>query len=132
MKVNQVISRGYEAFVLDENTRKLLAEKFPPKYPEWIGHHITNIFGVQKDDARPYGQQYTFVVVGYVEDDGIEALVVERDGSSKRPDGKIYHITWSLDRTKGWKPVDSNRIIAQGPIAPVDRVTFKAPLMFLR
>ncbi len=51
-------------------------------------------------------------------DDGrsLECLVVEIDGSSDRPDGSTYHITWSLGadrkaresndvlRDKGWQP----------------------------
>jgi hypothetical protein len=36
----------------------------------------------------------------------VEALVVELNGSTKRPDGNTYHITWSL--AEGRKPVESN------------------------
>ncbi len=53
-------------------------------------------------------------VVGYAFDAaGIEALVVEVNGSILRLDNKIYHITMSLDRTAGFKPVDSNTLISQ-------------------
>jgi len=51
-------------------------------------------------------------VVGYVDDgEGLEALVVSVNGSTERPDGKIYHITWSLN--EGRKPVESNDLLAK-------------------
>lgn len=125
--------RGYEAFLLDEETRQDLAERFPPKYPEWIGHHITHKFGVFHDKTHLYGQLGEFSVVGYVDDgEGLEALIVSRDGNIYRPDGKIYHITWSLDRDKGKKPVQSNELIAKGNWQPVATYRFNAPLYFLK
>ena len=42
--------------------------------------------------------------------EGIQALVCEVDGTTKRPDGGTYHITWSLDPEK-FAPVDSNELI---------------------
>jgi len=112
--MNTTNRSGYEAFVLDDATRARLAKLFVPSYPEWVGHHVTNRFGVLREDNRSFGSVHNFEVVGYAHKDGIEALVVSRNGSTKRPDGKVYHLTWSLDRSKGWKPVDSNRIIAEG------------------
>jgi hypothetical protein len=52
-------------------------------------------------------------------DDGksLECLVVELDGTTDRPDGSTYHITWSLGagrnaresndvlRNQGWEPI---------------------------
>ncbi|WP_434083261.1 hypothetical protein, partial [Escherichia coli] len=53
-------------------------------------------------------------IVGYANDsEGLEALVVEVDGTVDRTDGKIYHCTWSLDRSKGFKPADSNKLVSQ-------------------
>lgn len=130
MKVKQILHEGYEAFVLDETTRQKLAKTFPPKYPEWIGHHITNRFGVPRGENRPFGQEFQFEVIGYAEDDGIEVLVASRDGSPKRPDGGLYHITWSLDRSKGWKPADSNKVITKG-VTPVNPIPFTAPFEYL-
>jgi hypothetical protein len=41
-------------------------------------------------------------VIGRADDgDGVKALVVSIDGSSARPDGGTYHITWSLDQAQG-------------------------------
>lgn len=103
----------YSAYVLDEHSRNLLKEKFPPKYPEFIGHHITYKFGVAKG-SEPPSDPSSVNVIGYADEDGLEALVVSIDNSSERPDGSVYHITWSLDRSKGKKPVHSNDLVKSG------------------
>lgn len=103
----------YSAYVLDEHSRNLLKEKFPPKYPEFIGHHITHKFGIPKDSDVPSNPS-SVAVIGYAEEDGLEALVVSIDDSNERPDGSVYHITWSLDRNKGKKPVHSNDLVMRG------------------
>lgn len=102
---------GYQAFEISGASRADLAKIFPPKFSDFIGHHITYKTGIKSDQPLP--EANTFKVVGYAYDEaGIEALVVEVDGSTVRPDGKIYHITWSLDRDAGFKPVKSNDLIA--------------------
>lgn len=104
----------YTAYVLDEETRTKLEKRFPPKYPDFIGHHVTVEFGVPKDTEAPE-QPSTVKVVGHADDlNGIEALVVAVNGKTKRPDGSIYHITWSIDRDAGRKPVDSNKVLQKG------------------
>jgi len=104
--------RGYQAFELDAASRSHLAKIFPPKFPEFIGHHITYAFGVMSSDPLPEASRIQ--VVGYACDpEGIEALVVSIDGTTERPDGKTFHITWSLDRSAGFKPVNSNDLIAK-------------------
>lgn len=120
MRFNEVTGarRGYQAFELDAASRTKLARAFPPKFPEFIGHHITYAFGVTADTPLPEAQ--TFKVVGYVCDPaGLEALVVEVDGTTARPDGKVYHCTWSLDRDAGFKPVNSNDLIAREGFEPL-------------
>lgn len=109
---------SYEAFVLTEQSRNTLRDLFPPKYPEWVGHHVTHRFGVPRCEHPAaeliYGQlNFSIEVVGYVEEDGLEAFVCTVDGGSRRPDGGTYHLTWSLDREKGKKPVHSNDLIAR-------------------
>jgi hypothetical protein len=39
-------------------------------------------------------------------------LIISIDGSTDRPDGSTYHVTWSLDRSRGRKAVQSNDVIA--------------------
>lgn len=109
MKTKEIIMESYSAYILDDNSRKKLVERFPPKYSKFIGHHITIQFG-GKPELPP---DASIKVVGYVDSgDGLEALVVSVDGSSKRADGSIYHITWSLEPDI-YKPVDSNKLLAR-------------------
>lgn len=110
MKVSEIIMENYTAYVLDQTSRDVLSQRFPPKYGDFVGHHVTVQFGVPADSEPP--APAALKVVGYVDSgDGLEALVVTVNGTSERPDGKIYHITWSLDRSK-YKPVDSNALLA--------------------
>lgn len=111
MKVKEITMNNYTAYVLDAASRVKLAEKFPPKYPNFIGHHITVEFGVLS--STPVPEHATTKVIGYADSgDGIEALVVSVNGSVDRPDGSIYHITWSLDSAK-YSPKDSNSLLAR-------------------
>jgi hypothetical protein len=58
-------------------------------------------------------------VVGRADDcDSLECLVVEIDGTTQRPDGSTYHVTWSLGpgrrarqsndllRDRGWDHIE--------------------------
>lgn len=100
----------YTAYVLTEETREALLELYPPKYDKVIAEHITVDFGVPEGTPLPEGDWIK--VIGEADSkDGLQALVVSVDGAYKRPDGKVYHITWSLDADK-YKPVDSNELIA--------------------
>ena len=99
----------YTAYVLTAETREALEEKYPPTYPEFIGHHITVDFGLPED--APVPEEADNKLLGIKDSgDGIEALLVTVNGETKRPDGKSYHITWSLDR-EHYKPVDSNALV---------------------
>ena len=101
--------RGWK---LDSKERAFLLERFPPAWPDVVADHITL--------KPPDGEQMSFpsadqgTVVGHVNDGaGLEALVVEINGSTIRPDGSTYHITWSIDRAGGRKPKDSNGVLAR-------------------
>lgn len=126
MRVDEIISnkpkkvrKGYQAFELDQKSRSELAAVFPPKFSEFIGHHITYRMGVPETEPLP--EASSFKVVGYaIDEDGLECLVVEVDGTTKRPDGRTYHITWSLDRSAGFKPVSSNDVIARNGYTRLD------------
>jgi hypothetical protein len=113
MKIEELFEM-YTALILDSKSRRELQKKFPPKYPDFIGHHITLKFGLPKDTPKP--KQPTMIeVVGYKDDGkGVEALVVAVNGKTNRPNGSTYHITWSIDRSAGRKPVDSNKILKDG------------------
>lgn len=110
----------YTGYELTENSRKILLDRFPPKYRDLIGHHITEKFGVRADEAAPDAPR-SVTAVAYA-DDGVmvEGFVVEIDGSDKRPSGGTYHLTWSIDRSKGAKPVHTNEILHMAkPIDPI-------------
>ncbi|HYE01162.1 MAG TPA: hypothetical protein VEH84_17390 [Alphaproteobacteria bacterium] len=91
-----------------EERRRLLA-LFPPRYPDAVAEHVTLRFGDPKAPAPPPAAGR---IVGIADDGrGVQALVVEIDGTTRRPDGGTYHITWSLDRAAGRKPVHSNDVL---------------------
>lgn len=111
MRVKEVLLDMYTAYVLDEASRQELAEQFPPKYDNFIGHHVTVDFGVPADAEAP--KPASLKVIGHVDSgDGLEALVVSVNGNKNRPDGSTYHITWSIDSNSNYKPKDSNTLIA--------------------
>lgn len=99
----------YTAYVLTEETREALLELYPPKYEKVLAHHVTVDGGAKKDASAP--EPAHLKVIGEADSkDGLQALVVSVDGAYRRPDAKVYHITWSLDPDK-YKPVDSNDLI---------------------
>lgn len=103
----------YTAYKLTQKSRQKLAYLYPPKYPEFIGHHITEKFGVGPDEPAP-DEPVLIQVVGYIDNgEGVEGFLVEIDGESDRPSGGKYHITWSIDRSKGFKPVNTNDYVNQ-------------------
>ena len=80
---------------LPEVERELLLRRFPPKYEKVDADHVTLRVGATAETplpATPVAQ-----VVGRADDgSSLECLVVELDGTTDRPDGSTYHITWSL------------------------------------
>jgi len=106
-------SMGYTAYTFSEHTREEILKKFPPKNNEVIAHHITWKFLAKSTDELP-PIAHEAHIVGYASEDGLEALVVSINGTTKRPDGAILHITLSLDRGKGKKPVHSNQLLKNG------------------
>lgn len=98
----------YSAYLLSQTGRKTLMDIFKPKYSRVVAHHVTVQFGNVTEDSVPDAADIE--VVGYIDSgDGLEALVVSVNGAVDRPDGSVYHITWSLQN--GYKPVDSNKVI---------------------
>lgn len=109
-------------WLLDEAERTVLLQRFPPAYPDIVAHHVTLKLGAKRREPTP--QPCQAVIVGEADDGaGVQCLVVEIDGSTERPDGGTYHITWSLDRSRGRRPVESNGVIAWLGWRPVERTT---------
>jgi hypothetical protein len=111
----------YTGWLVDPTEREALLARFPPRYGIVVAHHVTLKFG-DRDAAAPGGT--IAEIVGEADDGaGVQALVVAIDGSTARPDGGTFHITWSLApgrearesndaiTTKGW-----TRLAAPSPL----------------
>lgn len=106
---------------LPRDEREQLLERFPPQYENIVADHVTLRVGADSDTPLPRGVEAQ--IVGEADDGAsLQCLVVSLDGTTDRPDGSTYHITWSLGagrkaresndvlRDRGWKhfeaPVD--------------------------
>lgn len=97
--------------------REALLARFPPRYARTIADHVTLRARVHEGAALP--PPCVAAIVGRSDDgQGVEAMVVQLDGGTGRPDGSTYHITWSLG--KGRKAVESNDVIAKSRWKPVE------------
>lgn len=93
---------------LPEVDRERLLERFPPRYERTIADHVTLRVGVPRDAPLP--TEDSAEVVGRADDgDSLECLVVAIGGTTDRPDGSIYHITWSMG--PGRKAKESNDVL---------------------
>ena len=103
---------------LPQPERETLLERFPPKYENVIADHVTLRVGASAQTPLP--RKPVARIVGRADDDqSLECLVVELDGTTDRPDGSTYHITWSLGpdrkaresndvlRDRGWQWLDA-------------------------
>ena len=104
-------------WLLAKADRERLLLEFPPKYENTVAHHVT-----LKTDAAgdPPPAEVRALIVGHADDEaGVEAMVVSIDGTTDRPDGSNYHITWSLGddrraresndvlKERGWEKLDN-------------------------
>ncbi len=97
-------------WLLDEAEREVLLRRFPPVYADVVAHHVTLQANAPK--GVPLPGETAGEIVGEADDGrGVQALVVRVGGTTDRPGGGTYHITWSLDRSGGRKPVHSNDVI---------------------
>ena len=97
-------------WALDREQRKELLQQFPPKFDNVVADHVTLAAKAKQDAALPC--ERLGEIVGRIDDgEGVEALVVAIDDSTDRPDGSIYHITWSLG--EGRRAKESNDVIAR-------------------
>lgn len=114
--MNQVVG-----WLLDETEREDLLRQFPPVCGDVVAHHVT--LRAKAPAGAPLPTETTGEIVGQADDGrGVQALVVRIGGTTDRPGGGTYHVTWSLDRSRGRKPVESNDVIAKrgwSPCPPV-------------
>ena len=96
-------------WVLAEDDREKLLQQFPPKFEKTVAHHVTLKSEAERD---PLPNDVKAEVVGRADDEsGVEAMVVAIDGTTGRPDGSTYHITWSL--ADGRRARESNDVIRE-------------------
>jgi len=100
---------SYSAYVLTEESRNKILSVISPMHRDVICHHVTYSF----PDNAPPPKAYSVYVVGYSADKYVDAVVVEINGSIGRPDGKVYHITLSVNKFFGGKPAMSNNLLAK-------------------
>ena len=94
---------------LDREQRKELLQQFPPKFRNVVADHVTLQAKAAAGASLP--EETLGEIVGRVDDGrGVEALVVSIGGTTDRPDGSTYHITWSLE--DGRKAKESNDVLA--------------------
>lgn len=111
---------------LSGDERDALLERFPPKYERVVADHVTLRADATKDSPLP--REVSAQIVGRADDgDSLECLVVALDGTTDRPDGSTYHITWSLGagrkaresndvlKNEGWRWIDDPRPVELKP-----------------
>ena len=102
---------------LDREQRKELLLQFPPRYSEVVADHVTLTARVARNSELP--SETLGEIVGRADDGkGVEAMVVSIAGTTDRPDGSTYHITWSLE--KGRRAKESNDVIRQYGWQPIE------------
>ncbi len=95
---------------LDRDQRAELLQQFPPKYRDVDADHVTLKAKSSRDAPLP--EETAGEIVGRVDDGkGVEAMVVRIEGTTDRPDGSTYHITWSL--ADGRRAVESNDVLRE-------------------
>ena len=101
---------------LHREQRRDLLKRFEPHYCEPIADHVTLEVGAR---FKPVPGAVKSEIVGRSDDgEGVQAMVVSINGTTDRPDGSTYHITWSL--APGRKAKESNDVIRQKGWSPID------------
>ena len=103
---------------LPRDERERLLARFPAQYQNVIADHVTLRAGATPATPLP-GKPHARIVGRADDGKSLECLVVELDGTTNRPDGSTFHVTWSLGpdrkaresndelRERGWEPIGS-------------------------
>jgi hypothetical protein len=111
------VTTPFTGWLLDEDERAALLVRLPARHGDAIAHHVTLSV---RDETTQTPVETTGEIIGQADDGGVQAMVVRIAGTTDRPGGGTYHITWSL--ADGRNPRESNDVIAQGWTA------FEAPV----
>ena len=102
---------------LDGEQREELLQRFPPRYGQAVADHVTLDIDAEK---KPLPPEVNAAIVGRADDgEGVEAMAVSIDGTTDRPDGSTFHITWSLG--PGRRAKESNDVLKACRWDEVDR-----------
>ncbi|HWJ59633.1 MAG TPA: hypothetical protein VNR68_08390 [Sphingomicrobium sp.] len=100
--------RTVTGWKLPKPERERLLERFEPRYARTVADHVT--LDSEATGSTPLPGDVKAEIVGRADDgDSLECLVVKIDGTSDRPDGSTFHITWSLG--PGRRAVESNDVL---------------------
>jgi hypothetical protein len=100
---------NFTGWKLDRDQRRELLQQFPPRYANVVADHVT--LQSKASANTPLPDEDLGEIVGRADDGaGVEAMVVRIAGTTDRPDGSTYHITWSL--ADGRRAKESNDVIA--------------------
>ena len=95
---------------LDREQRKELLQQFPPRFRNVVADHVT--LRARASSKAPLPEETIGEIIGRTHDGkGVEALVVSIGGTTDRPDGSTYHITWSLE--DGRRAKESNDVLRE-------------------
>ncbi|AUW57051.1 hypothetical protein C1T17_02100 [Sphingobium sp. SCG-1] len=104
---------------LDAAEREALLQRFPPEWPNAVADHVT--LDSKAPQGTPLPTKRVGEIVGGISDgEGLQAMVVRIGGTTDRPDGGTYHITWALDSGRDRRAVESNDVIAKLGWVPLD------------
>lgn len=109
-------------WLLDQHDRDTLLARFTPTWPDVIAQHVT----LASNTTDPLPDATAGEIVGHVNDgEGLQALVVAIGGTTNRPGGGTYHITWSLDKARSREAVQSNEVLAGRGWQAVDPIPIR-------
>lgn len=99
----------YLGVFLTPEAKQTLLSRFPPTHPEVHADHMTMIFKPDElsIENSPIGKKVRLLVLGHARNDKVQAVEVAGVLSKNNH----AHITISVDKAKGGKPVDSNRML---------------------
>ncbi|HEX8579793.1 MAG TPA: hypothetical protein VF655_09405 [Allosphingosinicella sp.] len=101
---------------LDPEQRTELLQQFPPQFAHVVAQHVT--LKPRASSKAPLPGETIGEIVGRATDNkGVEAMVVRIDGTTERPGGGTFHVTWSLG--EGRRPKESNDVLAAGTWEPI-------------
>ena len=96
---------------LASDERATLLDRFPPKYDKVVADHVTLRVGATDETPLPRKPDGARIIGRADDGNSLECLVVELDGTTDRPDGSTYHITWSLGSHR--KARESNDLLRE-------------------